>query len=68
MNTIPLRSSWPEGTRTMADDLAGRPVDPTPHVHFHIHSGIRHSHEHVHPETHAHSSRSDTAFTEEHVR
>jgi len=56
---IPIRSSWPEGTRTMADDLAAYPPDPTPHIHFHEHGGSRHVHEHVHPDNHAHSAQTD---------
>lgn len=56
--------------RTLLDDLrdAARPPDPTPHVHFHEHGGVRHSHVHAHtfPDWHAHSTRSDTAYTEEH--
>jgi hypothetical protein len=54
---IPVRSGWPEGTRTMADEPSPAP-DPTPHVHWHAHP-TRHAHEHVHPDDHAHSARID---------
>ena len=57
---------WPESERTLADDPDVYPAQTEAHVHWHEHGGIRHLHRHVHPDDHAHSTRSDTAFTEDH--